>query len=296
MSAKYIFYSHNVNWARRFDPSQTFIDLGHGCGYKATMASDKKKIYFDYTISAGDMHIDIIRKFLKSPDGKVLPFGLPVCELLYSERSESHKLAEDMKREASANRLIVWMPTYRKSRLSRMHTDTTMGTTGLPILYEPEDIEEINEFCRANKVLIVLKKHILEEQSSTKEADYSNFKIVDDKFFRDRDADVYEFLGATDALITDYSSVGIDYMLLNRPLGYTLDDYDKYEAMRGWSMDNVKDYLPGRHMYNKDDFKTFIKEVSEGKDPYRKHREEVTNTIQNYKEGFSKRILDYFNI
>ena len=64
MSAKYIFYSHNVNWVRKYSPEQTFVDLWHGCGYKGNMASDKKKIYYDYVIVTGKKYIEVFKDHL----------------------------------------------------------------------------------------------------------------------------------------------------------------------------------------------------------------------------------------
>ncbi len=45
---------------------------------------------------------------------------------------------------------------------------------------------------------------------------------------------LYEFIHCADALVSDYSSVAIDYLLLDRPLGFTLDDYKEYTQSRGW--------------------------------------------------------------
>ncbi len=39
-------------------------------------------------------------------------------------------------------------------------------------------------------------------------------------------------------LVSDYSSVAIDYLLLDRPLGFTLDDYEAYTESRGWVFDD----------------------------------------------------------
>ena len=85
-------------------------------------------------------------------------------------------------------------------------------------------------------------------------------------------------------------------MLLDKPIGFTLDDFDNYEDARGWSFDNVKDYMPGHHIYCMEDMKHFIKDVSEGNDTYRDWRAKIRPEMQTYDDGFSKRILDYFGI
>ena len=79
-------------------------------------------------------------------------------------------------------------------------------------------------------------------------------------------------------------------------IGYTLDDFDQYEDARGWSFDNVKEYMPGHHIYTQDDLYQFIRDISAGCDPYRSRRAEIIDDVQTYKDGFSKRILEYFGI
>jgi len=45
---------------------------------------------------------------------------------------------------------------------------------------------------------------------------------------------LYELIGISDGLLSDYSSVAVDYLLLDRPLGYVLADYNIYKEKRGF--------------------------------------------------------------
>ena len=85
----------------------------------------------------------------------------------------------------------------------------------------------------------------------------------------------YEFINCSDALVSDYSSVAIDYLLLDRPLGFTLDDYEAYTESRGWVFDDPLEYMPGEHMYNMQDFENFILDIKNGKDNYKEQRASV---------------------
>jgi CDP-glycerol glycerophosphotransferase (TagB/SpsB family) len=49
--------------------------------------------------------------------------------------------------------------------------------------------------------------------------------------------DVYPFLRHADALVTDYSSVYFDYLLLDRPVVFYADDLAEYRAHRGFYFD-----------------------------------------------------------
>ena len=47
------------------------------------------------------------------------------------------------------------------------------------------------------------------------------------------DADPYPLLPLIDGLITDYSSIGIDYLLYNKPIYYFTYDLEEYENSPG---------------------------------------------------------------
>ena len=296
MSARYIFYSHNVNWCKKFREGQKFIDLWHGGGYKGELVSDKRRIYFDHFMVTGKKDIEAYKKFLRAPDGDLLDLGYPRNEMLFSNRSEGRELLKKLIADAGAGKSIIWLPTFRKSNVARLSTDTFLGDTDLPILYYEDMIKVFDDFCREQNVLLIVKQHFLQSDYRVSNDGLTNIMFLKDEFLRDNNADFYEFMADTDALITDYSSVAIDYMLLDKPIGFTLDDYDKYEDVRGWAYDDVKAYMPGHHIYTMEDLKQFVIDVAEDKDPHKKWRGEITDELHTYKDGFSKRILDYFGI
>ena len=296
MSAKYIFYSHNVNWARKYMDGQTFINLWHGCGYKADMKSDKKKIHYDYLMVTGKKYIDIFKDVLKDPEGNVLDLGYPRNEMLTERRSGAASWLDIRKVESSSSKSIIWMPTYRKSRLARLDMDTGLGDMGLPIICDETVLKELNNHLKEKGVLCIVKHHNLQSIYEYRGTDLSNIIFADDEYLNKEEIELYELLGQTDALITDYSSVAIDYMLTDKPIAYTLDDYDRYEDARGWSFENVKDFMPGHHIYNIDELKVFINDIAKGNDPHKEWRHRVKDEAHTYIDGFSKRILDYFEI
>ena len=48
------------------------------------------------------------------------------------------------------------------------------------------------------------------------------------------DIPVNRILGKADALISDYSSAAIDYLILDRPIGFLLKDVEEYGNSRGF--------------------------------------------------------------
>ena len=98
-------------------------------------------------------------------------------------------------------------------------------------------------------------------------------------------------------MISDYSSVAVDYLVTDRPIGFTLDDFDTYKNERGFFWDNVRDWLPGSELYTYDDMFNFIKEVLSGNDPGREKRQSISEQMQKYKDDQnSARVFEAFNI
>jgi len=57
--------------------------------------------------------------------------------------------------------------------------------------------------------------------------------------------DPYQILSAADLLITDYSSVYFDYLLLDRPTVFVPVDVDQYRAARGFLLEPYEFWTPG---------------------------------------------------
>ena len=296
LTARYLFYSHNLNWVRNFRKEQTYIDLWHGCGYKGELKRDKTRVYYDYLMVTGKKYIDIFRDVMNDPEGNILDLGYPRNEMMLRGSAAAGGFMEELKEKNSAKKVIIWMPTYRKSHVQRLSTEVELGETGLPVVYNWNELQDLNQVCKDSSVLVVIKKHPLQLEYIVESKELSNILLFDGREYRNLGIDLYELLHDTDAMITDYSSAAIDYMLLDKAIGFTLDDYDMYKDARGWSFDNVKDYMPGHHISDMDGLKDFIKDVSEGKDPHREWRKRITPEVHTYTDDFSSRILEYFDI
>ena len=107
---------------------------------------------------------------------------------------------------------------------------------------------------------------------------------------------LYELIGISDGLLSDYSSVAVDYLLLDRPLGYVLADYNIYKEKRGFVFEDPLEYMPGEHIYNVQQFEQFVLDVKNGKDDYENQRKAILAKTHNVTDNYCKRVLDYFKI
>lgn len=110
--------------------------------------------------------------------------------------------------EAKTNGKIccLYAPTFRRTMKSPFE--------------ECLDLNEISKFSKKNDFLFIVKLHPFVRQ----EISYDLSSII----FCKSSTDIYPLLRDIDILITDYSSIYFDFLLLNRPIlffPYDLDDY-----------------------------------------------------------------------
>jgi CDP-glycerol glycerophosphotransferase len=137
--------------------------------------------------------------------------------------------------------------------------------------------------------MLLLKGHLKEKIIKFK--DLENIKQVP------RDTDTQELLYITDILITDYSTIYHDFLLLNRPILLYTYDYDEYVSKRGIYYDNLKEIAPGPLIYNFNDLVEALKNIDKIKIEYEKKRIELRDYFNKYIDGnSSERLLKYLRL
>ena len=209
-------------------------------------------------------------EFFGCTSKKLLSFGYPRYDMMLRGSSRADEYKAELLKKTDSTKLILWMPTYRHAYSERLNKE--------------------------NHILIVIKKHYLQIPYDFGDNVLTNIVYLENKDLADNGLQLYEFINCSDALVSDYSSVAIDYLLLDRPLGFTLDDYEAYTESRGWVFDDPLEYMPGSHMYNMQDFEQFILDVKEEKDLYKEQRAVVRAKTHNVCDNYCQRVLDYFDI
>lgn len=294
LTSSFLFYTQAFNWIGMARKGQTFVNLWHGCGYKAN--KNNRKVFFDYCLVPGDVFIETKKEFFNCSSKKLLPFGYPRYDLMMKGSDAARAYKEALLKASDSEKLILWMPTYRHASSERLNEETLNNEFNIPILDDKERLLAFNDFCKKNHVLVVIKKHYLQIPYDFGENVLTNIVYLENKDLEEHDLQLYEFINCSDALVSDYSSVAIDYLLLDRPLGFTLDDYEAYTESRGWVFDNPLEYMPGEHIYNVQQFEQFVLDVKDGKDDYKEQRANVRAKTHNVSDNYCKRVLDYFKI
>ena len=103
---------------------------------------------------------------------------------------------------------------------------------------------------------------------SERSATYSDLSVWTDADLLSRQLTLYRLLAHADMLITDYSSVWVDWLLIDRPMAFAIADMKEYVASRG-TFQPLEDYLPGPIT---DSLPGLERAIRKRADPRRPHR------------------------
>ena len=189
------------------------------------------------------------------------------------------------------------MPTFRKSKEKNISQDYLDTETGLPLLDNYSEMKKFDEFLNQNNALFLLKVHPLQEELPVFERKFSNILVIKDDDLAVFNVQLYEFISKCDCLITDYSSVYFDFLLTNRPVLFTIDDYEGYLNSRGFLIDNVLEVLAGPHLNTITELKEEIINVLSDIDEYVDQRQRIVSLFYKHPDGHSsKRIIEFLNL
>ena len=296
-TCKYYIYDHNNRFERIHKRKEQYLlYITHGFSYKAAKGYDHSKVKtsFDKMVVTGDIPAKGNTRFWNVEIGRAVKLGYPRIDYFFSDLSSVKEAVEQAYHFSDFSSVILWMPTFRKSNARELSEEYLTNETGLPLFHTRQDLEEFQTFLNEHRILFILKLHHLQADLPIFQSKFSNLLIVKDDSLFEKDIQLYQFIALTDALVTDYSSISVDYMLLDRPIIYTLDDYEEYRASRGIWPENAIDFMAGYHVYTVEDLKKAILEIDSGLDIYKDRRNRSIGSFHTYADGnSSKRILDY---
>ena len=202
-------------------------------------------ITYDWMISTSDYVNDSSLKDVIDAKN-YSDLGYPRNDLLLKDHNERDLVLCDRAlynraKDAFINnrqKVIVYMPTHRESA-------TSIGRAPSPLI--PLDFELLNTFCSEHNFLMVVKLHpfVMQFQS-----DFSPPEGYSNVVFHSAQGDIYPLLQYTDVLITDYSSIYFDFLLLDRPIVFYDYDYEEYRSNMGGFFYNYEENAPGEHANN----------------------------------------------
>lgn len=261
---------------------QRVVQMWHGSPFKGAdirqkseMTEDYRKSYYTHVLSTSELFNGFWSAEFDCGIQRVMICGQPRTDVMITPYSKDEL-------DIFEKKLILWMPTFRKSKILD-YSDVDNAKDFLPVV-NVEDLDKLNACLYEHDIKLMIKLHPMQDTDGMAETDYSNLVIYKHEDFQKTGYDLYRLLGNADAIITDYSSVFLDYILLDRPIGFTEDDIDDYKNKRGFAMSDPDHYRAGPKIRTINDMMRFIEDVSFGIDEWKKVRGQVNREVNTYRD------------
>jgi len=180
-------------------------------------------------------------------------------------------------------KIIFYMPTFRIGYRNR-----TEGS-----IANRFDFVELNKFLGNNNLHFIVKLHpneekLLESAYNISEK-FENISLLKNSHLEENNLDLYELLGSADLIITDYSSVYFDFLLLDRPIVFYPIDLDIYRRKRGFLLEPYDFWTPGPKATNQKNLQDEILKSLSNKNYYANERKMIRNIVHYYQDNKSSK-------
>lgn len=261
-------------------PKNFTVQLWHGVGNKKIMYDNVENPYVN-------------PNFMKKIEYAIFPFLKPDFNLVISTSFECQRQFISAFR---LNRENVPITGYPRNDIFFCKSESQNHSP--KILYAPtfrtsvqdfkkvfpsqEALTKLDIFLQKEKATFIIKLHYRDKNKLKNQS----FKFQN-IFFDDNSKDLQEILLETDILITDYSSIYFDYLLLNRPIIFTPFDYEDYlkkERDLHFPYDEIS---PGPKAKNWDEVMKYIHDFIKDPSLYETERTKIRDLFFNYQDGKS---------
>ncbi|MEW6983289.1 CDP-glycerol glycerophosphotransferase family protein [Colwelliaceae bacterium 6471] len=232
-------YSHTFNWQK------LYLQLFYPAAYRVA----------DLMFAPTDEMEHIFKRAFRLKDDAIVKCGSPRTDQFFDGQSFSTLTTKDLEQlSVPENRKVyIYMPTFR-------------DTGGDFFSKENFNFEQLNQAMEKVDGEFWIKAHPAAGVENIDLSQYDRIKLLPSNI------DMYPVLKLSYALITDYSSIYIDYLLLDKPIYFycfDLDDYKKNCRSMYFEYDEV---TPGEKCQS---FELLLSSIEAQTDNFVEHRTNI---------------------
>lgn len=283
------YFTFDCENVRKMRDEQIMVYCSHGAG---GLKNAKGKLhvppYVDYILVQSKAYAPIQANqwSVTYPDERIIAIGYPAQDVFFdgSRSDEIEKITLQKHKK-----VILWMPTFRKGGGYHRNDSRKEQKLGIPLIETKEQYMKLNNYLAENNVFLIIKIHPKQDLENLKIKDESNIKVLTGESVKKLKIDNYALMKCADALISDYSGAAYEYLQLNRPIGYVLDDMNDYIA--GFVVEDIHTLIAGAEIYNFEQLEAFIVNVVSENDSFKERRENLRDYIYEYHDANSSKRL-----
>lgn len=222
---------------------------------------------YDYIISATENNTEIYSKIFDIDKKRVVILGQPRNDQLFRD----YDVSFFRRNHLEGKKIFLYAPTWRKDHLD---------------LFEDYyfDFLAMENFLKGSNSALLLKSHPGSKKLKTPE-DGNNIITYE--------GDSYKIMNKVDVLLTDYSSIYFDFLLLNRPIIFTPFDLEKYIDSTSLYYE-YNDVTPGIKARNWIEVISSLEKIIEGGDAYADRRNIINSKFNKFKDANNcQRVVDF---
>lgn len=283
--ARVVLHTHGLFSSRRTSRRKTFVNLWHGMPIKRLEAdSDVGRNQTDLTIATSDIHARHLAETWGLPRSRVAITGLPRNDRLVDRAAPTDPLERpaSLRARCGDRPLVVWLPTFRRMA----DEDSIDGVdAGTDTQFAGATAEAVDAACERLGVHAILKVHPLAPRPDR--TDLEHLEVWGERELGDAGLTLYQLLAQADVLISDHSSVWIDFLLTQRPVVFAVSDLEQYRDSRGFYFDPIEDLFPGPLVTRFDQLEEVLGRILAGDDAWVDRRRRALELHHAHVDGAS---------
>jgi len=295
-TCKYIFFTHGTFFTS-FSSKQIVVNIWHGVFYKKIgRLLGHPPVLAHLTVATSDLTEQMFCEAFGVRPEDVVVSGYPRNDILIRAKAEKETLKRKIDQKLSSfNKLAIWLPTYRKSVVGEILNDGTEVAN--PFYVKDFDVHWFNHLLAKHNTLCIIKPHPMAPVFD-KVGDFNNLLFINEEWLAHRNITLYHLVGCSDLLISDVSSVIIDYLLLDQPVVCISEDFKEYSKTRGFYFRDLENWVPSKIISDQFEFFDYLSALlMSKKDPYEQQRLQLKTKFFSFHDARSterllKRVFD----
>jgi len=267
LRSRYIVTSHGYHLMVRAR-NQVYINLWHGMPLKAMGYTEKHPSVLLQGVSDENYYLIATSSIMRN--ALAACFNQDARRIHITGQPRNDKLFTEGRSWGGYRTIILYTPTYRDS-----------GKNESVFSMQDYNEEIFHDFLEKNEALFLMKIHPLD--SGVRHRSGGNIRVLDPS------VDIYDILPGVDVLVTDYSSVYFDFLLLDRPVIFAVPDLEEYRRTRGFVLEPFEFWAPGPHVETFSDFLEELERCLSDPDYYRMERRTINRLVNHHQDGESSR-------
>lgn len=230
--------------------------------------------WYDLFISTSPLSQSRFCSAFGMPSSRVPITGYPRNDVMFRERNSTLSRAAAGLPEAPKHKwLFCYVPTHRGEGTGQI----------AKILPDEATLALIEAFLEETGGILLMKLHHYDRRFLPNTDNYERIVSVDGSL----SGDLYPVLPLTDVLITDYSSIYFDFLLLNRPIIFAAFDLQEYQQRDREFYDRYEDVAPGPIARDWSEVLECMRKAVMGKDEYGDARVALRDLFHTHVDGRS---------